>query len=134
MLDDTAPEAGDKPKPRHSGHRDRLRERAAKGGLGALPDYELLELLLFGVTTVNGIGVRLDDYATAADLGPQHAVVEVAAIDLAHRVVEVLHIGEYGDLLHRESSGATKAPVCQSWAADAAGAGPSAAQPLSLAP
>ena len=36
-----------KPIPRHSGHRDRLRERAAKGGLGALPDYELLELLLF---------------------------------------------------------------------------------------
>lgn len=33
--------------PRHSGHRDRLRERAALGGLGALPDYELLELLLF---------------------------------------------------------------------------------------
>jgi DNA repair protein RadC len=36
-----------KSSPRHSGHRDRLRERAAKGGLGALPDYELLELLLF---------------------------------------------------------------------------------------
>jgi DNA repair protein RadC len=33
--------------PRHSGHRDRLRERAAVGGLLALPDYELLELLLF---------------------------------------------------------------------------------------
>ena len=33
--------------PRHSGHRDRLRERAAKGGIDALPDYELLELLLF---------------------------------------------------------------------------------------
>lgn len=33
--------------PRHSGHRERLRERAAKGGLDALPDYELLELLLF---------------------------------------------------------------------------------------
>lgn len=32
---------------RHSGHRDRLRERAAKGGIDALPDYELLELLLF---------------------------------------------------------------------------------------
>ena len=45
MLDDLTPEP--KPKPRHSGHRDRLRERAAKGGLGALPDYELLELLLF---------------------------------------------------------------------------------------
>ncbi|MDO9335164.1 MAG: DNA repair protein RadC [Caulobacter sp.] len=31
----------------NAGHRDRLRERARKGGLGALPDYELLELFLF---------------------------------------------------------------------------------------
>ncbi|QUD90699.1 DNA repair protein RadC [Phenylobacterium montanum] len=31
----------------HSDHRERLRERALKGGLGALPDYELLELFLF---------------------------------------------------------------------------------------
>ncbi len=45
MLDDaTEPK---KTRPRHGGHRDRLRERAARGGLGALPDYELLELLLF---------------------------------------------------------------------------------------
>jgi DNA repair protein RadC len=29
------------------GHRERLRDRALSGGLGALPDYELLELLLF---------------------------------------------------------------------------------------
>jgi DNA repair protein RadC len=29
------------------GHRDRLRERALNGGLAALPDYEVLELLLF---------------------------------------------------------------------------------------
>ncbi len=34
-------------KPHHLGHRERLRERAAKGGLAALPDYELLELFLF---------------------------------------------------------------------------------------
>jgi DNA repair protein RadC len=34
-------------KPHHLGHRDRLRERARKGGLAALPDYELLELYLF---------------------------------------------------------------------------------------
>ena len=49
MLDDATPppEAKAKAPPRHGGHRDRLRERAAKGGLGALPDYELLELLLF---------------------------------------------------------------------------------------
>ena len=34
-------------KPHHVGHRERLRERAVKGGLAALPDYELLELFLF---------------------------------------------------------------------------------------
>jgi DNA repair protein RadC len=36
-----------KPKPHYVGHRDRLRERAAAGGLAALPDYEVLELQLF---------------------------------------------------------------------------------------
>ena len=34
-------------RPRHAGHRERLRERAVAGGLAALPDYELLELYLF---------------------------------------------------------------------------------------
>ena len=33
--------------PHHLGHRDRLRQRFANGGAEALPDYELLELLLF---------------------------------------------------------------------------------------
>ncbi|HEX3699565.1 MAG TPA: DNA repair protein RadC [Phenylobacterium sp.] len=35
------------PRPHYLGHRDRLRERAAAGGLCALPDYEVLELMLF---------------------------------------------------------------------------------------
>jgi DNA repair protein RadC len=34
-------------KPHYLGHRDRLRERFATAGHAALPDYELLELLLF---------------------------------------------------------------------------------------
>jgi DNA repair protein RadC len=34
-------------KPHYAGHRERLRERAAAGGLTALPDYEILELALF---------------------------------------------------------------------------------------
>jgi DNA repair protein RadC len=34
-------------RPHYAGHRDRLRERAVAGGLAALPDYEVLELLLF---------------------------------------------------------------------------------------
>lgn len=35
------------PLPLHTGHRERLRDRFRKGGTEALPDYELLELLLF---------------------------------------------------------------------------------------
>lgn len=35
-------------RPHYWGHRQRLRERALKGGMGTLPDYELLELILFG--------------------------------------------------------------------------------------
>lgn len=35
------------PAPHYLGHRDRLRDRAVAGGLGAVPDYELLELYLF---------------------------------------------------------------------------------------
>ena len=34
-------------KPHYTGHRERLRQRFLKGGPDALPDYELLELVLF---------------------------------------------------------------------------------------
>jgi len=34
-------------KPDHAGHRQRLRQRFLKGGADALPDYELLEMVLF---------------------------------------------------------------------------------------
>ncbi|HEX4196688.1 MAG TPA: DNA repair protein RadC [Caulobacteraceae bacterium] len=46
-MPEAEPAVDDEPKPHHLGHRDRLRERARKGGLAALPDYELLELYLF---------------------------------------------------------------------------------------
>lgn len=35
------------PAPHHVGHRKRLRDRFRKGGSDALPDYELIELILF---------------------------------------------------------------------------------------
>lgn len=38
---------GDAGKPHYTGHRDRLRQRFRQGGGEALPDYELLELVLF---------------------------------------------------------------------------------------
>jgi DNA repair protein RadC len=34
-------------KPSHADHRTRLRERFVKGGAEAMPDYEMLELVLF---------------------------------------------------------------------------------------
>lgn len=40
-------ERPDAPAPHYTGHRDRLRERFLKGGVEALADYEILELILF---------------------------------------------------------------------------------------
>ena len=42
-----APIKTEKEKPHYLGHRDRLRQRFNTGGPDALPDYELLELVLF---------------------------------------------------------------------------------------
>ncbi len=44
---DKAPKDKSTETPHYHGHRDRLRERFVAGGADALPDYELLELLLF---------------------------------------------------------------------------------------
>lgn len=41
------PAAQTSPKPHYHGHRDRLRQRFAEGGPDALPDYEMLEMILF---------------------------------------------------------------------------------------
>jgi DNA repair protein RadC len=45
---DGAPPPEPANRPHYWGHRARLRERALSGGFAALPDYELLELILFG--------------------------------------------------------------------------------------
>ena len=47
MADGLRDDDGAAFEPSHTGHRDRLRQRFRKGGADALPDYELLELLLF---------------------------------------------------------------------------------------
>lgn len=39
--------AAAEPPPHHVGHRKRLRDRFRKGGADALPDYELIEMILF---------------------------------------------------------------------------------------
>ena len=37
--------------PQHLGHRERLRDRFMTGGANAVPDYELLEMVLFRAVT-----------------------------------------------------------------------------------
>src|SRR5579859_4675569 len=81
-------------RPHYIGHRDRLRERATAGGLSALPDYEVLELLLFRAIprgdvkplakqllarfgSVSGVlGASLDELKTVAGVG------DAVALDL----------------------------------------------------
>lgn len=59
-------------KPHYHGHRKRLRARFLKSGAGALHDYELVELLLFGAIPrgdVKPLAKRLiDTYGSLADL------------------------------------------------------------------
>jgi len=49
------PDAAEKQEPHYHGHRDRLRERFLQGGPDALPDYELLELVLFLVIPMKDV-------------------------------------------------------------------------------
>jgi DNA repair protein RadC len=107
-------------KPHVHGHRERLRERALKGGLAPLPDYELLELFLFR-TFRNGdvkpiakalidrfgslagvMGASVEELRTVASIGSE------AALDL-----KALH--EITVRIGREP--VRKRPVISSWTA-----------------
>lgn len=108
------------PKPHYTGHRERLRERASAGGLSALPDYEVLELLLcrsvprgdvkplakhllarFG--SLGGVlGATLEELRTVAGIG------KAVALDLKLLQETTLRIGR--DQIARR-------PMISSWAA-----------------
>lgn len=72
---------GPLPRPHHLGHRQRLRQRFLEGGADALPDYELLELILFAANP------RADVKPLAKDLiarfGSFQRVLSAAPADLA---------------------------------------------------
>ena len=108
------------PAPHHLGHRERLRERAMRGGVGALPDYELLELFLFrslpqgdvkplakallerfgGLSGV--LSARPEDLRTVKGVGPS------VALDLKLLQEATLRIG---------LAEVAKRPVISSWSA-----------------
>ena len=67
-------------KPHYTGHRNRLRKRFLKGGPDALPDYELLELVLFLAQPRGDVKplakALLDEFGSFAE------VISAEAVDL----------------------------------------------------
>ncbi|MCV9940805.1 DNA repair protein RadC [Boseaceae bacterium BT-24-1] len=110
--------APDAAPPHHLGHRDRLRQRFLDAGEGALPDYELLELLLFR-------SIPQRDVKPLAKQLIQHfgSFAEVIGAPIS-RLTEVKGIGESVALdlkiveaaLKRTMKGqVAKKPVLSSW-------------------
>ena len=105
--------------PHHLGHRERLRERAAKG-LDAVPDYELLELFLFRSLPQGDVKplakallARFESLAGVLCAGPEalrqvKGVGPSVALDLKLLHEAALRIG-------REA--VAKRPVISSWSA-----------------
>lgn len=108
------------PQPHHLGHRERLRDRAAAGGLAALPDYEVLEMLLFRaiprgdvkplakqlLARFGSLGGVLG--ATPEELRTVRGVGEAVALDL-----KLIHEAS----LRASREQVARRPVISSWAA-----------------
>jgi DNA repair protein RadC len=116
-ANDTSRPAASSP---HAGHRERLRARALAGGLGALPDYELLELHLFrsiprgdAKPLAKALLARFGDLsgvlgASVAELKTVAGVGESVALDLKLLHEAALRIGR---------APITRRPVISSWTA-----------------
>jgi DNA repair protein RadC len=113
-------EGEDESQPHYHGHRDRLRQRFLEGGGDALPDYELMELVLFrsiprrdvkelAKTLVN----RFGSFAEALS-APTARLTEVEGVGLG--VATDLKVVEAS--ARRLAKGAVnKRPILSSWSA-----------------
>lgn len=115
-----APPSVAKDRPHYAGHRERLRDRASAGGLAAVPDYEVLELLLFRsiprgdvkplakllLGRFGSLGGVLG--ATAEELRTVKGVGEALALDL-----KLLHEAT----LRTAKEQVARRPVISSWSA-----------------
>ena len=104
----------------HAGHRERLRERFRKGGASAMPDYEMLELVLFAALPrrdtkplAKALLARFGSFAEVIAAGPER-LMEVEGVGDA--VVSQLKIVEAA--AQRLAQGKViKRPALSSWAA-----------------
>lgn len=107
-------------RPHYAGHRARLRERFLKGGADALPDYEMLELVLFSAIRQGDVKPLaknlLARFGSFADViaAPRERLLEVKGVGDA--VVAQLKIVEAAALRLSRTKLIGK-PALSSWAA-----------------
>ena len=111
-------EAGDGTKPDYLGHRQRLRARFLEAGPAALPDYELLELILFQAKPrqdtkplAKALLTRFGSFAgvIGADMAQLMAVPEMGEASVV--ALKAIQAGVERVLRHE----AKAAPVLSSW-------------------
>jgi DNA repair protein RadC len=119
MLDGLPSPETDTAEPGHAGHRDRLRARFMTGGADAMPDYELLELLLFSAILrkdtkplAKRLIARFGDFAGVIRARPD----QLAAEGLSDSAVALLKVTQAGALRLSRQTVMTQ-PVLSSWTA-----------------
>jgi DNA repair protein RadC len=115
-ADSSAP---DEAEPGHTGHRQRLRDRFMSGGAEALPDYELLELLLFSAILrkdtkplAKKLIARFGDFAGVISAPPSQLAAE-GLKDNAITLLKVMQDGAVRLSRHKVAS----QPILSSWSA-----------------
>lgn len=103
-----------------SGHRQRLRERFLKGGLTAVADYEMLELVLFAAKPRGDVKplaktlIRTFGSFAGVIKAPPHALLEIEGVGEAV-VAAIRTVEASAELLLRQTM--DEKPVIQSWTA-----------------
>ncbi len=103
----------------HAGHRQRLRERFLAGGADALPDYELLELLLFWAIPRRDVKPlakqlirRFGDFARVVGASP----ADLAAAGLSENSIALIKLAQAAGLRMSRQQIMGR-PILSSWAA-----------------
>jgi DNA repair protein RadC len=119
MLDGLPLPETDTAEPGHAGHRERLRARFMAGGADAMPDYELLELLLFSAILrkdtkplAKRLIARFGDFAGVIRARPDQLTAE----GLSDSAVALLKVTQAGALRLSRQTVMTQ-PVLSSWSA-----------------